>query len=271
VKKVRVGDTDICYEILGTGPPLVMIMGLTANIDWWSPQLIDDLANRYRVLIFDNRGSGRTEAPPGEFTIKQFADDTAGLIEAVGIKKANVLGVSMGGMIAQELAINHPRKVDKLILCATNCGGKESIYPPREILMKLVDRGGTTREVFERVLSLMFPQDWLDSNRDFLDAFFQRYIRAPATEENALRQFVATARFQTYERLPKIKAPTLVMTGKKDVLIPPENSRIIASRIPGAKLVEFEDAGHGFIYQCREKFLSVLEEFLSETKNTFRE
>ena len=96
MEKVTVGDIDMCYQVIGEGHPLVMIMGLTANMDWWDPELLESLSKRYRVLIFDNRGAGRTDAPPGEFTIKQFADDTAGLIDTLGFDHAHVMGVSMG-------------------------------------------------------------------------------------------------------------------------------------------------------------------------------
>ena len=262
MEKTRVGDIDICYQVMGEGHPLVMIMGLTANMDWWDPQLLEDLSSRYRVLIFDNRGAGRTEAPPGEFTIKQFADDTVGLMEAVGIDRAHVLGVSMGGMIAQELALNYPEKVDKLVLCVTFCGGQESVLATPEVMAKLVDRSGTDEERMRRTLTLLFPEEWLKENEKYFDEFFERYMRAPITDENALRQFMATTTFSTYDRLPLIDKPTLVACGAEDILIPPENSRILADRIPGAELIAYDGAGHGYINQCREEFTDALVGFL---------
>lgn len=262
MEKIRVGDVDICYRVKGIGDPLVMIMGLTANMDWWDPELLDELSSRYRLLVFDNRGAGRTDAPEGELIIEQFANDTAGLMEAVGIDHANVLGVSMGGMIAQELVLNHPEKVDKLILCATFCGGEEAVFADREVLMKMVDRSGTPEQQVRKTMTLLFPEGWLEEHEDYYQDFFRRYSIAPVTEENAMRQFMATVKFSTYDRLPTVQKPTLIACGTEDVIIPPENSRIIAERIPEARLVEFEGAGHGFINQCRPGFVSLVTDFL---------
>lgn len=260
--KVTVGDIDICYRIEGEGHPLVMIIGLTANMDWWDPELIDKLSKRYRILLFDNRGAGRSGSSDGDYSMRQFADDTAGLMEAVGFDLAHVLGVSMGGMIAQELVLDYPERVDRLVLCATNCGGRESVLPDREVLTKLVDRTGTQDRLVRRFLSLMFPEEWLKENEAYFEDFKQRYLAAPATDENAAKQFMATARSSTCDRLPAIDKPTLVACGSEDVLIPAENSRILAKRIPGARLIEFEGAGHGFMNQCRKEFVESLTGFL---------
>jgi len=262
MEKIRVGDVDICYQVIGSGDPLVMIMGLTANMDWWDPELLDQLSSRYRLLLFDNRGAGRTAAPEGEFSIGQLANDTAGLMEAVGFDHANVLGISMGGMIAQELVLNHPEKVDRLVLCATFCGGEKTVYADREVLMKMVDRSGTPEQQVRKTMTLLFPEHWLGEHEEYFQEFFSRYSIAPVTEENAMRQFMATVKFDTYDRLPTVQKPTLVACGTEDVLIPPENSRIIADQIPEARLVQFEGAGHGFINQCRPKFASLLTDFL---------
>jgi pimeloyl-ACP methyl ester carboxylesterase len=262
MEKVTVGDIDMCYQVIGEGHPLVMIMGLTANMDWWDPELLESLSKRYRVLIFDNRGAGRTDAPPGEFTIKQFADDTAGLMDALGFDHAHVMGVSMGGMIAQELVLNYPERVDNLVLCVTFCGGQETVPASQEVLDKLIKRPPTPEEQAKQTLTLLFPEEWLETHKEYFDGFLEIYMRAPTTDENALRQFMACANFSDYDRLPLIDKPTLVACGAEDILIPPENSRIIADRIPGAKLVEYEGAGHGFINQYREEFTPVLVDFL---------
>ena len=262
MEKIRFGDADICYQVIGSGEPLVMIMGLTANMDWWDPELLDELSSRYRLLLFDNRGAGRSAAPEGELSIEQFADDTAGLMEAVGFDHANVLGISMGGMIAQELVLNHPEKVDRLVLCATFCGGQETVYADREVLMKLVDRSGTPEQQVRKTVTLLFPEHWLEEHEDYFQDFFRRYSVAPVTEENAMRQFMATVKFSTYDRLPTVQKTTLITCGTEDVIIPAENSRILAERIPGARLVEFGGAGHGFINQRRQEFVELLTGFL---------
>lgn len=260
---VKVGDIDVCYRVTGEGTPLVLVMGLTANMDWWDPDLIDALSRRFRVLVFDNRGAGRTEAPEqGDLSCEQFACDTAGLMDALGIERAHVLGMSMGGMIAQEFALRYPEKLDRLVLCCTFPGGRNVVQADREVFKILVDRSGTPEELFERTLSIMFPAEWLETHRDYLEGFRERYLRAPASDRNATRQFMATVRFDACVRLPEITAPTLVACGGSDILIPPENSRMIAARIPGARLLEYPGAGHAFINQVRDEFLADLLEFL---------
>lgn len=259
----RVGDLNICYELRGEGRPLVMIMGLTGNMDWWDPGVTGGLSKRYQVVLFDNRGAGRTETPPeGEFTCAQMADDTVGLMEAMGIERAHVLGVSMGGMIAQELALNHPEKVEKLVLCATFCGGRNTVYASQEVLARMADSSGTVDDLIRRTLSIMFPAEWLERNEGHFEDFKERYLRAPCTAQNTVRQFMATTRLDTYDRLPSIVVPTLVMCGGADVLIPPENSRMIAGRIPAAKLIEYPGAGHGFTSQVPLQFVSDVVDFL---------
>lgn len=260
--KARVNGIDIAYQMRGEGTPLVMIMGLTATMDWWDPALLNALSKTYRVLIFDNRGAGRSLAPEGEFSIEQFADDTAGLMDALGIESASVLGYSMGGMIAQELALRHPEKVDRLILLATYCGGSESVFGSKEVLMKLADRSGTVDDLVERFLTLMFTRDWIRENRSLLDDFKARYLLAPTSDHAAARQFMATVKFDTSGRLGAVCVPTLVACGAEDILIPPDNSRLIAGKIPGARLIEFPGAGHGFMWQNPEKCLAELTGFL---------
>lgn len=262
MEKATVGDIEISYQVTGEGHPLVLIQGLTATMDWWEDSFLARLARRYRVLVFDNRGAGRTEAPPGEFTIEQFADDTAGLMDSLRMGGAHVLGYSMGGMIAQELALRHPERVDKLVLCATFCGGTNTVLASREVLEKLVDRSGSLDDLVERFLGLMFSPDWIESNRHLLDEFKRRYMVAPTSAHNAVRQFMSTVKFDAYDRLPGIGAATMIACGGQDVIIPAENSRILASAIPASRLVEYDDSGHGFLWQREEDFVSELEGFL---------
>jgi pimeloyl-ACP methyl ester carboxylesterase len=262
MEMVRVGDIEMACEISGEGRPLVMIQGLTATMDWWDEGLLEALSRRYRVLTFDNRGAGRTVAPDGEFSIEQFADDTAGLMDELGIESASVLGYSMGGMIAQELALRYPERVEKLILCVTFCGGSRTVVATREVMQKLVDRSGSVDDQVERFVGLMFTPEWIAANRETIEDFKKRYMIAPTTDHNAARQFMATLTFDAYDRLPGITAPTLVVCGADDVLIPSENSRIIAGAIPGARLLAYEGSGHGFVWQRRAEFALEIEEFL---------
>lgn len=260
--KVRVGDIEVNYRVMGEGSPLVMIMGLTANMETWEPWLLEALSRRYRVVVFDNRGAGLTDAPPGDFSMKQFADDTAGLMESLGIERCYVLGESMGGMIAEEVALNHPDLVEKLVLCCTFCGGEQAVFPEQKVIEMLLDREGTPEEIVRRGIPIIFPDDWVASNPGPVEEFVKRGLVNPISTENALRQGQAIFGFSTYDRLPHISCPTLVACGTADVLVPPENSRILAERIPGARLVEYPGRGHGFTAQLCDEFLSDLISFL---------
>jgi pimeloyl-ACP methyl ester carboxylesterase len=264
MEQVTLRDLKICCESVGDGYPIVLIMGLTANMDWWDPELVDALSRKYRVLMFDNRGAGRTVTPPeGDFTCEMFADDTAALMNAKGIKRANILSMSMGGLIAQELALKYPERVNNLVLGCTFCGGQHMTQATDEVMRILMDQSGGLDGVFERVLKLMFTKNFIDANSDYVKHFKERYLRAPISNANALRQLIACAKSDTYDRLPEIKNPTLVATGTDDVLIPPQNSRTLAARIPGAKLIEYQGSGHGFMSQEREAFIKDLLDFLA--------
>jgi len=260
---VDTNGLKIYYEVHGGGEPLVMIMGLGANLDWWGPDLIERLARRYRLLLFDNRGAGRTEKPAARYSIRMFADDTAALMDAVGIPRAHVLGVSMGGMIAQELALQHPQRVERLILACTSCGGFRSAPPSLKALAWLLDRRAPPEVVKERQLRLLFPERFLAGHRDEIEAYWRRAGRWPIPPAAFRRQFGAILRFNACGRLSRIQAPTLIMTGDEDILVPPRNAEILAARIPRARLEIFPGGGHGFIAQFPDRFCEVVEDFLS--------
>lgn len=260
---IEAGEIKVCYKLEGQGYPLVLIMGFTGNMDWWDPELIEALAAKYRVLLFDNRGAGRTVTPDeGDFSIGMFADDTALLMEKLGIERAHVFGFSMGGTIAQALALRYPEKVNRLVLGGTFCGGRETVMAKPEVTKMLMDTSGGIEGSFSRALELMFPWEFLADNPGYAESFRKRYMAAPVTPHNTRRQFVASMKTAMYSMLPEIKAPALVVTGAEDILIPPRNSHIIAERIPGARLIEYSGAGHCFMSPARERFLRDLFAFL---------
>ena len=224
-------------------------MGLSGNLDWWDPLMAQGLSRNFKTIKFDNRGVGRTEVSDREFTIKLFADDTAGLMDALGISKAHVLGISMGGMIAQELALNYPERVEKLVLCSTGCGGERAVPASEETINALMSAGSASsaEERARGVVPLCFTKEFVEKNPDRIDSFLQRILRAPTSPEASLRQIGAIMSFSTFDRLPGIKAPTLVLHGKRDILIPPENGSILAKAIPGARLVLLEGSAHGLV------------------------
>ncbi|MHA1580203.1 MAG: alpha/beta fold hydrolase [Candidatus Freyarchaeota archaeon] len=261
--KIRIGDIKMYYEIHGKGFPLVMIMGLSANKDWWPPYVLEQFSKHFKVLVFDNRGAGRTDAPKIDYTIRMFADDTLGLMDALQIEEAHVLGVSMGGMIAQEFVLNYTDRVKKLVLCCTTPGGPNAVPTPPEVIQQMTSMEGLTDEqIARRIIPLLYPEEFIKNNPDVVERTVNHILIAPISQDAYMRQLGAIMRFDAYDRLPQIRRPTLVMAGKEDVLLPYRNSEILAERIPGAKLVLYDGVGHGLITQVAEDFTKRVIEFL---------
>jgi pimeloyl-ACP methyl ester carboxylesterase len=263
VQKVQVGDIEMAYQVLGQGEPLMMIPGLSATMDEWSPRFLEDLSNSFQVIIFDNRGMGETSGGSEEFTIDRFADDLAGLMDALGIARANVLGWSMGGDVALDFAVRHPDKLDRLIVYAGDCGGTQRVFTEevyRELEM-LADPDLDPSEYF----SILFPEEWMASHPDFWQDFAG--IEETSSPENIRKQSEAYVNWEgVYDQLPDIARPTLVATGTEDISTPPENSLILAARIPGSWLVRFEGAGHGLMYQYPDEFAQIITDFVELSK-----
>ena len=264
-KKVRVGDIDIAYKIFGKGEePLLFIPGFSMTMDGWDPIVLDNLSSNHTIIIFDNRGIGDTNAGVKSPSIPQFANDTAGLIDALGIKKpVDILGLSMGGLIAQELALLHQEKVDRLIIHASSCGGKESL-PPQvspQVLTSMIS-GNASADTF---LSTLFPREWIQQHTDYIQKNFV-FPMGKVSKESLQRQFEATSKWSgVCNKLSSITKPTLVLTGTEDITSPPANSLVIAQKIPGAWLVQIKGGGHGVMFQYPQQFTAVLETFLSVT------
>ena len=264
--KVKVNDIQIYYEVHGEGFPLIMIAGLGANVDWWDPRWIQAFSEAFKTVAFDNRGAGRTDISDKEYSIRLFADDTAGLMDALGISRAHALGISMGGMIAEELVLNYAEKVEKLVLCSTSCGGAKSVPLSLEVLGTLTtDRSALSPEEIARMMiPLLVTEDFIKNNPELAELAIQQMITAPISNEAYMRQLNATIGFDTYDRLSEIKAPTLILQGRGDILIPPENASILDKAIPNAKLVYFENSAHGLLEETETVLRTVLE-FLSES------
>jgi pimeloyl-ACP methyl ester carboxylesterase len=264
--KVKVNYIQIYYELHGDGFPLVMTNGLGGHVDTWNPDHIRELSKRFKLVLFDNRGAGRTDLSDKEYSIRLFADDTAGLMDALGSPRAHVFGISMGGMIAQELVINYPKKVEKLVLCSTSCGGAKAVQPSMDVVQLLMaDRSGLSPEEIVRMdIPTILTEDFIKNNPEFVESHVQRTVKAPLSEEAFMRQVGALMSFDAYDRLSQIKAPTLILQGKQDILVPPENASIVAEAIPNAKLVHFENSAH-ILAEEMEKVPQVLTNFLAES------
>jgi pimeloyl-ACP methyl ester carboxylesterase len=265
IKTVQVGDIKMAYKVMGQGEPLVMIIGGTGTMDYWPQEFLDKLSSKYQVIIFDNRGMGYTTASPANFSISQFANDTAGLISTLGIEQANVLGISMGSFVAQELAIEHPEKVKRLILMAGYCGGSHAIQLDPEVIKKnpmtYKSASNLTLEELKNASELLYPPKWLAENPDFFNQ--PMVIKETSSPENIERQLIAISLWPgTYDRLYRITAPTLIVAGMEDLIIPPENSLILANRINGSWLVRVENAGHGLVIQYPDKLAGIVSDFI---------
>ena len=263
--RIDVNGIGLHYELRGSGPPLLMIMGYGAGAAMWGDAYLDRLARAFHVIAFDNRGTGASDKRDEPIAIATMADDAAGLLAALGLDSAHVFGVSMGGYIAQELALRHPGRVRRLVLGCTGCGGTAAVSAAPQVLALIGPaKGVTPREAVGRVYAAMTTEETRRDHADFLDGMTTRLLARPTPVVTLNRQMEAIRRFDTADRLGRIAAPTLIITGDRDILVPPENSRILAERIPGARLVVLPGAAHNFFWEAPEESARVVETFLLE-------
>jgi pimeloyl-ACP methyl ester carboxylesterase len=261
VQTADVNGISLAYRETGSGYPLLLINGFASTMDTWNPPVLAALAAHFRVIIFDNRGTGYSATSDTPFSIRLFAEDSVALMDSLGVARAHVLGHSMGACIAQELALAHPERVDHLILAASTCGGDRMIRMQPETWETLSDKSGTGIDLANRMFSVLFPREWLKGHDPWQ---YCPDVKETTSEESAAKQAEALFSWHgTYERLQEIRSPALVITGTEDVVIPPENSRVLANHIPDAQLVEFPGAGHGLMYQCPEQFADTVRTFLN--------
>ncbi len=263
-----VNGINVYYKVHGSGEPLVLIMGLGGGHGAWFFQ-IRAFKKSYQVITFDNRGIGKTDKTSESYTIKTMADDTIDLMDYLGVDKAHILGVSLGGMIAQEVAINYPQRVRKLVLGCTTAGEWEMSDTPSELLRAIgLEEGSTEVDIRSvNINRLMNSMVSLAFNKRLY-----RMVILPLTKvymksvgfEGLAGQFEAAAGHSTLDRLHLIEAPTLVITGAEDRLILPHSSEVIASRIPNARLVKVEGGSHTFLAEMRGRFNKEVLDFLRD-------
>jgi pimeloyl-ACP methyl ester carboxylesterase len=261
--KVKVDDINMYYEVHGQGEPLVMIMGASGNVDWMR-STIPVFSREYKLVLFDNRDAGQTDSSNISYTTKTLADDLAGLLDVLKIESAHIQGASMGGMIAQQFVLRYPKKVKSLILACTYCGGPNSSImtdPEAKRFMERMPRL-SGKETMMETLHLCVSQKFIDENPSRIREMLDNMMKHPITPEGSMRQGEAVMKHNTYERLPEIKVPTLVISGDADKLIAVENSRIIASRIQGAELVILKGMGHMFNLEAGEEADRIMLDFL---------
>jgi pimeloyl-ACP methyl ester carboxylesterase len=261
VPTAHVNGIDIYYEHSGDGRRLLFFNGSGATLESTAP-MIAPYRSRFEVLVHDQRGLGRTEIPPGPYSMKDYAADALTLLDFVGWSSCRVVGVSFGGMVAQEFAVTHPDRVERLVLACTSPGGAGGSSYPLHELAQLDDRARA-----ERMLTLLdtrFTPEYLaarPSDQAFAAMFADR-SRGVEKDAERLRgereQLMARREHDVTERLSNISCPTLVAAGRFDGIAPLANSEAIADRIPGSDLRVYE-GGHVFFLQDRRAITDVLD------------
>ncbi len=252
------GDVAIAFDSHASGAPLLLIMGLGYGRWGWEP-VIESLARRYRVLTFDNRGYGDSDVPAGPYTAGQLAGDALAVLDAAGVQRTHVVGASLGGAVAQELALRHAERVDRLVLLATMSGASH-MHPlpmPTQRLMAeapALDRAVAARRFVENALE---P----DPDPDVVERIVALRTAQPPDPAGWAAQAAIWRTFDVWEELPAIATPTLVVQGEGDVVVDPRNARLIAERIPGAEL-HMVPGGHLFFWNRPAELVSLLVEFL---------
>ena len=261
---VKVNDINMYYEVYGEGEPFVLITGLSADLTGWILQ-IADFSREYQVMAFDNRGSGRTDAPDIPYSIEMMADDTAGLMDVLNIEKAHILGLSMGGCIAQELALRYPGRVKSMILAATLARPFPRTFHFLHTMSNML-KEGVSRESYIRLQLLWLFTDKYFENADNIQMVLDGMLSSPYPDISYAydRKIAAMQGFDTRNRLGQIKIPTLVLVGREDTLVPVQLSEELAEGIPDAEMVVLDGGGHAFSGEISEKFNQAVLEFLAK-------
>ncbi len=265
IATIPVDGGRIAYHRRGSGRPLLVLNGLAATSADWDPSFIERLASANELILLDNRGIGASTDNGAPFDIDQLADDTARVIEGLGFERTSVLGWSLGGFIAQTLALQHPARIDKLVLLSTDPGGVDAELASPAVRSQLIDTSGTPREQARRLLSLLFPGVLADSIYDQYGDIVAA-ARAQLSPDLVQRQAAAMDAWHRNgagTRLQKLRAPTFVAAGTEDIVIPASNALRLVNAIPGAWLAQFKDGGHAFIAQYPRQLADLINGFLA--------
>jgi len=247
----------IAWEERGSGTPLLLVQGLGYARWSWEP-IVPALAERHRVLFFDNRGIGESEIPPGPYTARDMADDALQVLAEARVDRAHVLGASLGGMIAQELAVAAPERVDRLVLCCTHPGVAHGLPMPEVTVRLFAEAPALAPEVALR----RFVENALgdDPPTELVDELYARRLANPPDPAGWQAQAAAGTTFAGVDG--PIEAPTLIVTGTADNVVDPRNADVLAGRIPGSRVERLDGLGHLFFWEAPDRFVRIVEEFL---------
>jgi pimeloyl-ACP methyl ester carboxylesterase len=263
------GEVKLYYEVQGEGVSLLLVAGLGGGTWSWYGQA-PYFRERYRTIAFDNRGAGRSSMPQGPYRMKQFAEDARCLLDHLGVERALVLGLSMGGMIAQELALLAPHCIMALLLGCTHGGGPSHIPTVPSVLEILLNNGGLDqKEIIEKNLPIFLSKACRREKPEVVVTYCAAQLAAPEQPEYAFHaQLAAISTFDASERLRKIKIPAMIVAGSEDVLIPPENAHVLAKRLPHAEVVVIPGAGHALQAECADMLNAMADRFFRQVALT---
>jgi 3-oxoadipate enol-lactonase len=252
------GGVRIAYESFGDGPSLLLMQGIGYARWSWDP-IVPLLAERFRVLSFDNRGIGESDVPPPPYTARQLAEDGIAVLDAAGVERAHVVGASLGGMAAQELAAGFPERVDRLVLACTTPGGAGAVPMPAQSVVLMQEAATLAPDIALR----RFVENALAAHaeRSLVDDLYERRVANPPDPIGWQGQAAAGMGFDGSAL--EINAPTLILHGTEDAVVDPGNAALLAERIPGARVELFSGCGHLFFWEQRERFAATVAEFLS--------
>jgi pimeloyl-ACP methyl ester carboxylesterase len=265
---IKSGDISLEYYIDGSGPRLLLIQGLGGHSFSCGEPLVENLARDFEVIRFTNSGLGKSERTEGKASIKGMADDAVRLLDALGIDKAHVFGISMGGMIGQEVALNYPERVLTLTLGCTAAGQKYAPFLPDEDVRALTDMSGTVEERARRAWPYVLGTAGLDNPiaREAVERELRYTLENPTPDEVFYQHIAAVFEHDTYERLPGIATPTLIIHGEADRLVNPGHAEVLHERIPGSRLQWLPSLGHLFFVERPDEVAGLIRDFITAAR-----
>lgn len=253
------------YEVIGRGRPLLLLMGFRLASDAWPPTFLGHLGKGRQLILMDNRGTGRSDRPTKGYALGEVAGDAVALMDHLRIEQFDILGFSMGGGVAQEVALRWSSRVRRLVLCATWCGRARGVRAPMKVLRMVEELNQEPPEVIHRrIWPYTYSTGFLAGAKEAAEYQLTQELKHQTPAYVGGLQIQALAHFDSWHRLPRVTCPTLVLTGDSDRLVPPSNSEVLASRIPGARLVQLPDVGHRLFWEqpaaCAREVTGFLEE-----------
>ncbi len=261
---IKAGEVNLEYYVEGNVPPLLLVMGLAGQANAWGEPVMSQLREHFTCIRYSHRGTGGSDKPESRLTIRTMADDAATLMDALDIERAHVFGISMGGMVSQEIVLNYPERVNGLILGCTTPGWAHGQVPSPEDTAGMVPQPGLSpEEQADRFWPVVCAPAFIENSAEFLKQMIETNLAQPTPIQTLMKRVAAAQAFDSFDRLGQIKAPTLVIHGDIDLLIPPANGDVLAAAITGAEKLTLSGAAHMFFWERPEESAGAVIEFLA--------